>query len=242
MRGLALPVLLVPLVLLGAPATAKAADPADIEPTGQRNAAYLDAVRGMGLQTEVIYLRPAVAFDPRTHAGRTPPEPPRAPDPETVRTIWGLVFGALLIGTLIFAAWFGGRIPVSFRARGGDKRRRGTGAEEDAAVAPDLPADAFLERLRGMADRRAALILLTGRALETAADANGLRIGRAQTARDVLRAVPRRWPHFETLRGLVREAEVVHFGGRDLPEARWRACLDAALPLLRPGLGRGRAG
>ena len=230
MRGLSA---LAVVLALAAPALA-AVDPADIEPTGPPNAAYLDAVP-RGVQAEIIYMRPSAAFDPEAIAEGEPPRPPRTMDAEAERRTWGIVFGVLLVAVLVFAAWFGGRIPVSFRGRAADGCRRGPETAGETAAAPPLPADAFLDRLRAMADRRMALILLVGRALEAAAAANGLRIGRAQTARDVLGAVPRRWPHFDALRRLVREAEVVHFGGRDLPEARWRECVEAARPLLAGG-------
>lgn len=224
----------VPALCLGcalaAPPAAAAIAPGDIEPTGPPNAAYLDAVRWSRLQTEVTYLRPSAPFDPR--ASVEVPAPPMSV--ETRRWIWIGVLGALILGIVAGFAWFGGRIPVTFGAT--DRARRGAARAGDAATAgADLPPGEFLERLRAMADRRAALILLTARALEQAAAANGLTLARAQTARDVLRAVPRRWPHFEALRRLVREAEIVHFGGRDLPEARWRDCLETARPLIVAG-------
>ena len=93
----------------------------------------------------------------------------------------------------------------------------------------------LLASLREMADRRQALILLVSRALERSADINQVRLGRAQTARDVLRILPRNWTHIAALRGLVREAEVVHFGGRDLSEERWQECFQAAEPIFRRG-------
>lgn len=89
-----------------------------------------------------------------------------------------------------------------------------------------------------MEDRRKALILLTGHALERAANMNDLRIARSQTARDVLRILPRQWPHRDAVRTLVREAEIVHFGGRDIAEETWQACLTAARPIFS---GRGAA-
>lgn len=219
-----------PPAALPSPATA----PADLEPVGHRDAAYLDAVRRRGLQTDIDYLRPEVAFDPWAYAGGRRPEPPRQMDPDTARLVWGGVFALLLAAVIAFAAWFGGRIPVSFRAH--DERRR---PAEPASPAPGVPAplpdDAFVERVRAMTDRREALILMTARALERAAAANGQRIARAQTARDVLSALPRGGPQIDALRRLVREAELVHFGGRDLPEDRWRECLGIGMSLLAPG-------
>ena len=78
-----------------------------------------------------------------------------------------------------------------------------------------------------------ALILLVSRALERAADQNQVRLGRAQTARDVVRVLPRGWPHLGALRGLVREAEIVHFGGRDISDEKWEECLAAAQPIFQ---------
>lgn len=206
---------------------ASAAPEADIEPTGTPNAAYLDAVSGERIQASITYLRPSAPFTPDGEV-----DVPRPMDPETVRLVWTIGLGVLLAVLVAFAAWFGGRIPVSFGASDPARRRRPDTAAEPAEGGQRLPVGEFLDRLAGMADRRAALILLVGRALDSAAKANGLRLARAQTARDVLGLLPRRWPHFEALRALVREAEFVHFGGRDLPEARWRDCLEAARPLL----------
>jgi hypothetical protein len=217
------------LLVLCSPADAASLDPADIEPTGERNAAYLDAVRGHGLQTEIAYLREGAALP--DFGGVAVPEVPDLPDPAAERRNWAIFFGVLLALILGFAIWYGRGISASFGVAR-DPRQAGVPAGETPAPSRDLPAEAFLESVRAMPDRRRAQILLVARALERAATANGLRLGRAQTARDVLRAVPRAWPHFETLRRLVAQAEIVHFGGRELAEDQWRACLDGAQALL----------
>jgi hypothetical protein len=217
------------LLVLCPPAGAASVHPADIESTGTPNAAYLDAVRGRGLQTEIAYLHAGATLP--DIGGVAVPEAPELPDPGAERRNWAIFFGVLLALILGFAVWHGRGISASFGAAR-DPRRAGAPADEAPAPTRDLPADAFLESLRAMPDRRRALILLVARALDRAAAANGLRLGRAQTARDVLRAVPRAWPHFETLRRLVAQAEIVHFGGRELAEEQWRACLERARPLL----------
>lgn len=215
------------LVTMGA---GKAADidPADVEPVGEPNAAYLDTVRWGGLQTEIVYLRPGA---PLPDVEVTVPDAPWAADADAARRNWAIAAGVALLLVLAFAAWYGRGIPVSFGAPR-DPLRRARGEATGAGPARDLPPDEILAGLAAMPDRRQALILLAARALERGAEANGLRLGRAQTARDVLRALPRRWPHLDTLRRLVSEAELVHFGGRDLPEERWRACFDQARPLF----------
>ena len=207
-------------------------DSRDLGPAGAPNAAYLDAARWRGLQTEVAYLRPGA---PLPEGEVAVPDAPAVPDPQAVRRNWAVAAGLVLALVLAFAAWYGRGLPVSFGAGVRDRLRRGADALAADAPAGDPDPEALFARLAAMPDRRRALILLAARALERAAEANGLRLGRSQTARDVLGVLPRRWPHGEALRRLVAEAEIVHFGGRDLAEARWRDCLAAARPLFAAG-------
>ena len=227
----------LPLVLAlclpsaGAPVDPRTIAPDDIEPAGAPNAAYLEAARWQGLQTGIVYLKPGA---PLPEGAVAVPEAPDVPDADAERRSWTIIAGAVLLAVLAFAAWYGRGITASFGSAR-DPVRRGAGPTAEAAPARDLPPDAFLASLAAMPDRRRALILLVARALERGAEANGLRLGRAQTARDVLRALPGRWPHLAALRQLVAEAEIVHFGGRDLPEGRWQTCLDRARPLFGAG-------
>jgi hypothetical protein len=226
----ALPLALA-LGIAGPAGAAAGIDPASVEATGVPNAAYLDAARWRGLQTEIVYLRPGAALPDGEVAV---PEAPGVPDPEAERRIWAITAAMVLLLALAFAAWHGRGISASFGSAR-DPLRRGAAPPGEKVPVPDLPAAAFLAGLAAMPDRRRALILLAASAIEQAAVANGLRLGRSQTARDVLRVLPRRWPHLDTLRRLVSEAEIVHFGGRDLAEERWRACLEQARPLFATG-------
>ena len=192
----------------GAAIGATEIDPGDVEPAGAPDAAYLDAARWRGLQTEVVYLRPGAA----PPAGEVAvPAAPGAPDPEAERRAWAIAAGMVLLLVLAFAVWHGRGIPVPFGAVR-DRLRRGRHAAsgEPAAAVGAASPDEFLATLAAMPDRRTAMILLVGQALERAAQVNGLRLGRAQTARDVLRTLPRRWPHLDALARLVSEAELVH--------------------------------
>ena len=225
------PLLALGLCIAGPACPAAEIDPADIQATGAPNGAYRDAVRWRGLQTEVVYLRPGA---PLPSGEVALPAAPGVPDPEAERRAWAIAAGLVLLLILAFGLWYGRGVSAGFgQARDPLRRNPQRRGEED----PDagLPADAFLGSLAGMRDRRLALILLVARALERAAEANGLRLGQSQTARDVLRVLPRGWPHLDALRRLVSEAEIVRFGGRDLGEERWRACLDAARPLFAAG-------
>lgn len=206
----------------------------DVQDTGAPNEAYLDAVRGV--QTKVIYLRPEAAFVPGDDVKIDVPKPPEQTQAswETQRWILIGVFAVVLLLVFLMVARFGGKISVSFGAEPKDDSRAGiTDAEREVEAVLRQPMDQFLDTLRAMADRREALILLVSRALDRAAEANQVRLGRSQTARDVLRVLPRTWTYMPALRKLVREVEVVHFGGRDLPEDQWLDCLELAAPIIQ---------
>lgn len=207
--------------------------PEDVERVGERDKAVTDALAWKRLQTEVIYLRPSAPFKPDEQVRIEVPEPPESPQ-ETTRAAkwtWGTVFLIVLIVIVVVFIMQGNRINVSFRATH-DRKRADSEPARDTPILQDIPLDGFLDRIARMQDRREALILLVSRALEQAAHANNMTLGRAQTARDVVRVIPRRWSHREALNKLVREAEVVHFGGRDISEDRWRDCLDRARPIF----------
>lgn len=212
--------------------------PEDVEQVGQRDPDVQQAITWDRLQTEVIYLRPSAPFKPDEKVQIEVPDPPESPEEVSreAKWTWGTIFFLILVVIIAVFIMQGNRINVSFRNT--EERTRSTPAKRTGRDAPtDLPPlDGFLDRLARMPDRREALILLVGRALEQAATANGLTLARAQTARDVVRVIPNRWSHREPLRKLVREAEIVHFGGRDISEDRWRDCLDLARPMFGQGV------
>ena len=237
---LCLGVLALPLVCAGG-ANAQLTE-RDFEQTGEPNETYLEATKGHRLQTEVVYLKPDAGFKPDENVRIVVPESPeeRAQGSATgTRWTLGIILGLLLAFVLWVVITQGGAIGVSFGSNTARDGRRG--ADDERPTDDELeainrqPLDQFLASLRNMADRRQALILLVSRALERAADTNNVRLGRAQTARDVVRLLPRNWTHFGAMRGLVREAEIVHFGGRDLSEEKWQECFAAAEPIFQRG-------
>jgi hypothetical protein len=226
-------------IVAAAPASAQLTE-TDFEGTGEPNAEYEDAVSGKRLQTDVLYVRPGVDFRADQQVEVDVPEPVQEVDPgiTTSRWFWGIIFAIILGVVIAIVISQGGAIGVSFGAKADETRRR----PDEAPAEPDpydalnrQPMDQFLQSLKVMKDRRMALILLVSRALERAADSNNVRLGRAQTARDVIRILPRSWQHLQVLRGLVRQAEVVHFGGRDVSEDQWQECFDAAMPIFDAG-------
>ena len=227
------------LTVAAFPAFATEITAEDLEPVGPRNEAYEDAIWGKGLQSEIIYVRPSVTFEAgqfesdRRIRVQTPEAEETSTDSRAVRFIFGIVLAAILAAIIYVFVVNANGVGVSFRDTSDKRRSTDTRREDDPEeVRSDQPLEQFLAGLAAMADKREALIMLVSRLLEWAADTHALRLGRSQTARDVLRVLPVDWRHMPALRGLVREAEVVHFGGRDITPERWEECLAAARPIF----------
>lgn len=228
-------------VLVGlATAPAMALTEADVEPTIGPNEQYEQSIRGERVESEIIYLRPSAPFEPDGDIRIDVPEPETVRDSSSwgpVRWFWVIFLGLILAAVIYVIVKNSGAVSVSFKATNEGTRKATDGPDAGLTLGAlsDQPIDSFLERLRAMADRREALILLVSRALELAAEKNDIRLGRAQTARDVVRVLPKSWTHMAVIRRLVREAEIVHFGGRDISEERWDDCLAAAKPIFAEG-------
>ena len=186
------------------------------------------------IQDDVRYLRPEAAFKPGEDIRVVIPPKPAARDEAQAAEKWttGLTVLAIVVAVLVIFAMFGNRINVSFGKTSEKRRAQPDDREQPDLATQDVPRDGLLDHLAAMPDRRRALIMLTGHALTRAAKDNGLTLARAQTARDVLRILPRQWHHMDAMRRLVREAEIVHFGGRDVSEQTWSDCLAAARPIF----------
>lgn len=207
----------------------------DLADTGPRDPAVQQSMSWERVDDDLIYLRPSATFDPNGNLEIEVPEKPRDRETQfsTFRWSWVAIFGLVILAVIVVFVLQGSRIQVGFgRTRDGS---RAVDAETgpEGLVVQDGDVKGFLDRLAAMADRREALILLVNQALERAAQANAMTLGRAQTGRDVIRALPGSWQYRDTLRDLVRQAEIVHFGGRDISEDRWQECLSAARPLFR---------
>ena len=146
----------------------------------------------------------------------------------------GAVGGILAALIFLFLRSGGGFGALRVRKPGDEdratrKNRRKPGKEGKKAGT----LNGLLEQINAMPDRRAALILLLQHSLRRAATDNDLRLGRSETARDILRRLPAQWTHFAALRKLVMAEELVQFGGRALAEATFEECLRTATPILR---------
>ncbi|MEL6317878.1 MAG: DUF4129 domain-containing protein [Pseudomonadota bacterium] len=221
--------LLLALALTPLPAAAQT--PAENAPLR-----YEDAVSDRALQRSIRYAEEGEPLDldaaPRLE--REDRDRSLDPDLETARPVLIVVAGALLAFILAAAIRHGAGAGGVFSRGPADARRRRP--EQAPEIAEDEAVRAAaarpLDELRAMADRRLAVSALVTRALRAAVRANDMRLGRSQTARDVLRATPRGWPHYDALSRLVRQAETVVFGGRAMSDPEFDACLDLARPIL----------
>ena len=92
-----------------------------------------------------------------------------------------------------------------------------------------------LDQLYQDEDRREALVLLIENLLPAAARQNSIRLGRSETAREIIRRLPHGWALLPELKRIVMTEELVQFGGRDLPERTFEDCLRRAAPILDAG-------
>jgi hypothetical protein len=213
--------------LLIAPPSSRSAPTAPTEDAQ----AFARAAAAHGIDAQVRYLD-AEAPLPPIDGKITPPPPPSPEQPASGEGPSDTIIIAICLALLLAAAWaalrFGGARAASFaRAPDTGLRRRA------APPAPFQPPEALdLARIAAIPDRRAALEALWLAALARAAAAHDLTIARSWTARDALRRVPGAWPHHRALARIARAAELAHFGGRTVPEAKFHALLDAAAPIF----------
>ncbi|MEM8788020.1 MAG: DUF4129 domain-containing protein [Pseudomonadota bacterium] len=201
--------------------------------TLERNGAYSRTVLFERLQTDVVYVDTLVGEIPIDGVRLPPPPEPRA-EPEgdgSGATLFTRILLAITATALLVLA-IRHRHLLTDHLRGGTRpRTRAETAEPVAAPGPQIDAG-LIDRLRAMPDRKAALIELVKAVLGAAALQNGLRLGRAETARGFTRRLPRSWPHTGDAQALVKVGELVQFGGRPLSRQVLEDCLNRARPIL----------
>ena len=145
------------------------------------------------------------------------------------RVIFSIIIIAILIGLAIAIAKLSGVTSASFSRvpEQGTRTRRHQEADSSDHAAPTT-----LAAIADVADRRLALLLMTGQTMQAAAAQCGFRIGRSWTLRDVIRRVPRDWRHHSALTALARAAEAVHFGGRDVSEDEFQSHFAVARTII----------
>lgn len=104
-----------------------------------------------------------------------------------------------------------------------------------------LDAGSLMAQLRGMNDRRAALVRLLRHALMAAAQGSGTRFARADTEREAFARLPSGWRHHDALAAILRQAELAHYGGREVSDEAFARMLECGQAVLAAGRG-GRHG
>lgn len=224
-------------VLIAGPAAAQR-DP-DITrldvPLTSSGEAYRKSVRFGRIESELYYvdtLNGEIPLGRPPKLARPPdvPEPVDGPDWRRL-AIFGGILAALIF---LFLRAGGGFGALAVRKPGDADRAARNGAKRSARDRGNAGSPkGLLAQISAMPDRRAALILLLQHSLRQAAKAHDLRLGRSETARDILRRLPTQWVHAAALRRLVMAEELVQFGGRALAEATFEECLRTAAPILR---------
>ncbi|WP_112322438.1 DUF4129 domain-containing protein [Oceanibium sediminis] len=225
-------------LLLGTAAAAPAQDtpaPRITPHEVTRNPDYMDALMLRRVQADITYI---AELEGELPLDGLPLEPPPEPaddvrDVDAQADLLGriVVFGGLAALALLL---FSKRAALGHLLGGGRARpdqARSAGKQVDAPE--ESTPTGLLTRLSRAKNREAALVELLEAVLSAAARANGLRVGRSETARELLRRLPRDWPHLGGLRTIVMTEELVQFGGRPLAPEAFRTCLHEAHPILR---------
>ncbi len=171
--------------------------------------------------------------------GEKPERPKRAPSIGPVVPIVDgplailLVVVGLVLAVGLWMRFGGGGVLLSSAPRE-LKSRRGDAPENwhSGAAEAEESSDQFLRRIAAMGDRRQALVQLLRRCLLHAADITGTRLFRYDTERAVLQRLPPTVPDRDRLETLLRETELVHYGGRVPAEPQFATLLAAARSLL----------
>lgn len=240
--------LLLGVFVLAGPAVAQTGS--DPSQTGQPKITAIDPPRSpvadqyraqaatRGVQTDATY---ASKIDGKLRSdGRFVAPKKSAADPEYApRSLpggWGMILViAAVLAALALWLRFGGA---------GALLSQGPGELAPPPVAPqgwalpptqDLAAggDIFAS-IRAMADRRAAMVVLLRTSLMQAATNSGTRFARSDTEREALRRLPQTIMGRSVLGDLLREAELAHYGGRDVSEATLQLCIDRARAVFGP--------
>lgn len=218
--------ILFSLALNGAQAAEAVREPMELSESGR---AYLEAISGRGIVSDVRYYDPfAPAPELKINAG--PTEEPKAErgGGVSINPVIILIFAALLAGVVYAGTQFGGARIVSFARAPTSGRRRRAPSDSETAGWPDTAGHLDVGEIGKISDRRTALMLLAQQALSKAAEANGLRIARSWTVRDVLRRLPADWPHLAALHRIASANEITHFGGRAVSEEAFQSLLGLA--------------
>jgi len=90
-----------------------------------------------------------------------------------------------------------------------------------------------MSTIRKMTNRREALILLLRHCLLRASLETDVNFKRSDTEREALARLPQSWRPLPKLSFILRETEMVHYGGRDISEESYNTALSEGAAILR---------
>ncbi len=208
---------------------------------GESAEAYEKSIRFSRIQSKINYIDDLYGEIPMD--GAPPFKKPEPQEPAELPSAGGLgEFNLGYSAALLAVVGILGYLLYKFSGGAGQRFANTNAAARDrrgqtqASNGDDLDfADQseLIGKLRSMSDREAALVLLIEHTLSAAAESNRMRLGRSETARELLRRLPQNWSSLPDLRRIVMAEELVQFGGRALAEATFDDCLRRAAPILR---------
>lgn len=224
-------------VLVGpAPAQTEAGLADGLQP-GPAGEAYQETLRLSTVDAEVAYLDPTRSLPALSTDAA--PDPAPGPDgrltlPTPDRVVLYLLLAGVLLGIAFLVFTNAGRVTLSLGGAAANpaRARAGAGRGVKGIAGVEVPTD--LQAILGLADRRAALVLLAQAALGRTVEAQGVLFQSSWTMRDALRHLPRGLAHLDALRQLVLAGERVLFGNRDVTEEEFQAHVARVRPLLQP--------
>lgn len=208
-------------------------------PRSDLSQAYDDATARYPLDSEAIY---AVELTGDLSEGAAAPRQRRdRPEGAGLKGGAGVfaVILALLIALLLWMKFGGAGILLSGEPREIRQKQKAPEGWKIAGDEADLDARTLLQRISGMADRRDALVRLLRHCLLFAGEDSDTRFARSDTEREAFRRLPEGWRHRPALATLLRDAELAHYGGRDVGDETFARALELGRGML---LGQERRG
>ncbi len=169
--------------------------------------------------------------------------PPWSPDPaddslgEPVRVV-GIAVGILILAIVLYIV-VSAATGLRFRRDHTPEPRAATGKEEKAKAGETPPgrldvADALARQGRHAEAIHTLLLTVIAALREDARNSGGV----STTVREIVRRAPLDGDPKGALTRLALTAELIHFGGRNATEERYRACLESARAVLAALPGR----
>ena len=200
-------------------------------PRGAVAETYRAQAAARGVQTEATYASDLQGNLP-TDGKFTPPKATQTREGPVVNGPMGLVLVfAVLLGGLALWLRFGGAGAL-LAAGPGDLKAKPKAPEGWKLPDNALPDGDIFALIRGMADRRAAMVLLLRASLLRAAEVSDTRFARSDTEREALRRLPAHLHSRPVLADLLQQAELAHYGGREVSAALLSSCIDRARPMF----------